>query len=929
MKRGLVLLLFVVCVILVNAQQLAFPGAEGFGRYATGGRTGTVYRVTNLNDSGAGSFRDAVSQPNRIVVFDVGGVINVSSRIVIKRNITIAGQTAPGEGITLYGNGIALNDDSGNNIIQYIRIRMGKNGDSGKDAVGISAGTNYIFNHVSVSWGRDGNVDINGSGIDNITIQDCIISQGINNSNHSTGGLMQSGKFSIIRTLWIDNKTRNPKARGSHEFINSVIYNWGTNGYIMGDTEGASSCNLIGNYFICGPSGSSGDYITNTTPSFQLYASDNWLDGNKNGLLDGTLLSATEGGYKTATIMPAPFNHPGVGTVLPAAEAVGHITQHAGASLSRDEVDKYLIDQLTSFGTKGAIINTEDDNGISGGAGIVFNGTKPVDSDNDGMPDSWEDANGTNKTVDDAMVIAANGYANIENYVHSIKAPFPFLKYPINVSCSEKSTSTLSLKWENREEQATEILIEYGKSGAGFTNSKKLAGLATSAIIDGLESNTSYSFRFIARNGSTESAWSSVFTFTTNAEATAPKPSENPSPANGSTIGAYRFIQLMWNNPTSSMAGTLYYDVFLGKSEDQMEKVATQITSKTFTTGDLEQTTKYFWRVKTTNTMGADEGTIWSFTTGQAIQREKILYFPFDETSGTAALEMKSGQQAIAVNFSPQWSAGKKANSINYPGAPANAHLKLAHNPSLFLDNQSFTISLWFKSPGGIADSYLFHKGMHDKTNNGTGKWIGIQYKGTTLTFAIDDDVTKTNVDISGANKWFNNAWHHLVCVRDIASDKLIVYVDGVKVGEKTDGTNGIGETGDLIIGNRNGYFDNPFIGWMDELTLFGVSLTDDEIKDIYLSTGTLKLDFAFNQFGLKLFPNPFDETLTIDVSGCGFVPDKIRLINSQGSEVYTASCRGETGLYTLQNLSHLPKGIFYCVVSSETNRVVGKAIKR
>jgi len=923
-------LFFLVFAFSVNgfSQQLAFPGAEGFGRYATGGRNGTVYHVTNLNDSGAGSFRDAVSQPNRIVVFDVGGVINVSSRIVIKKNITIAGQTAPGEGITLYGNGIALNDDSGNNIIQYIRIRMGKNGDSGKDAVGISAGTNYIFNHVSVSWGRDGNVDINGTGIDNITLQDCIISQGINNSNHSTGGLMQAGKFSIIRTLWIDNKTRNPKARGSHEFINSVIYNWGTNGYIMGDTEGASSCNLIGSYFICGPSGDSESYITNTTPSFQLYASDNWLDGNKNGVLDGALISASAGGYKTATLMETPFSHPGVGAIMPAANAVDHITKFAGASLVRDEVDKLLIGQLSSFGAKGQIINTEDDNGIAGGAGLVFNGPKPADTDNDGMSDAWEEANGTNKTVDDAMTLAANGYAHIENYIHSIKSGLPFLKYPVKVTCPERTTSTLNLKWENLEENATEIVIEYGITGTDFSQSKKVHGSATSATINGLESNTSYSFRFIARNGSTESAWSASYNFTTNAEATAPKSSENPSPANGSTIGAYRFVPLQWQNTTSTVAGTLYFDVFLGKTAETMEKVASQITAMTFTTGELAQNTQYFWKVTTTNTLGTNEGTLWSFTTGQAIEREKLLYFPFDETTGTVALEQRSGQQVPAINFSPQWQTGKKGGAIYFPGTPVNSLLKIAHNPSLYLNNQSFTISFWFKSPGGIADSYLYHKGMHDKTNNGTGKWIGIQYKGTTLTFAIDDDATKTNVDIAGANKWFNNTWHHLACVRDITSDKLIVYVDGAKVGEKTDGTGAIGETGDLIIGNRNGYFDNPYIGSLDELALYGVALTADEVKDIFLTTGTAKPVLAIGLAGLKLFPNPIEESLTVDVSACGFIPEKIRFINSQGAEIYSENINGETKLVHLQNLSHWPKGIVYCVVSSGTQRAVEKVIK-
>ncbi len=224
----------------------AFPGAEGFGRWATGGRGGSVYHVTNLNDSGSGSFRDAVSGSNRYVVFDVGGIIYIDSRIVIHSNVTVAGQTAPGGGITVYGNGIALNGDSGNSIIRHIRFRMGVGGDSGKDALGVSDGQNFMLDHVSITWGRDGTVDINGSAIDNITLQNCIIGQGVNNQNHSTGGLMQSGKNSVIRSLYIDNKTRNPKGRGVQQFVNTVLYNWGTNGYILGDTSGLSQANNHG-----------------------------------------------------------------------------------------------------------------------------------------------------------------------------------------------------------------------------------------------------------------------------------------------------------------------------------------------------------------------------------------------------------------------------------------------------------------------------------------------------------------------------------------------------------------------------------------------------------------------------------------------------------------------------------------------------------
>jgi hypothetical protein len=398
-----------------GAAPLAFPCAEGFGRMTSGGRRGAVVHVTNLNDSGAGSFRDAVGQPNRTVVFDVGGVINIATRVVVGKNIYVAGQTAPGGGITIYGNGIAFNGDSGNDIIRYIRVRMGKNGDSGKDSVAVSEGQDYMFDHVSISWGRDGTLDVNGSGIDNLTFQECIIAQGINDTNHSTGGLMQSGKWSMIRSLYIDNKTRNPKARGTHEFINGVLYNWAEHGYIMGDTSGVSECNLVGNYFIYGPSSNSDSHITDTTPTFSVYADDNWVDSNKNGKLDGSLLTD----YKTATVVSKAFDYPaGTTGKLPAPDAVEHVIAHVGASLVRDAVDAMLIEQVLSYGSQGQIIVTEDDNGIAGNVGTVASGTPPVDSDRDGMPDDWESTRGLDpNTPDDSGDDDADGYTNIEEYL--------------------------------------------------------------------------------------------------------------------------------------------------------------------------------------------------------------------------------------------------------------------------------------------------------------------------------------------------------------------------------------------------------------------------------------------------------------------------------------------------------------------------------
>ncbi|MCM1406298.1 MAG: hypothetical protein NC210_07740, partial [[Clostridium] fimetarium] len=179
-----------------SAQQLAFPGAEGFGRFAKGARGAgivEVYHVTNLDDSGKGSFRDAVSGSGRVIVFDVAGTINLKSALIVKGNNTILGQTAPGEGVNVYGDRISFSGAT-NLIVRHMRFRMGKGGTSGADACGIANGTDMIFDHCSVMWGLDENFSVNwdkkGTQPGNITIQNSIIGQGL--QSHSCGGLIQT-----------------------------------------------------------------------------------------------------------------------------------------------------------------------------------------------------------------------------------------------------------------------------------------------------------------------------------------------------------------------------------------------------------------------------------------------------------------------------------------------------------------------------------------------------------------------------------------------------------------------------------------------------------------------------------------------------------------------------------------------------------------
>lgn len=397
----------------------AFPGAQGFGRNAVGARSGDVYHVTNLDDSGPGSLRDAISQPNRTVVFDVGGVIEIDSRLVFKNNQTIAGQTAPGGGITIYGNGTSFSGAS-NTIVRYLRFRMGKVGDSGKDTVTIANGHDIIFDHCSLSWGRDGNFDLNrssGAELYNITLQDSIVAQGL--QTHSTGGLVNTSGTSIIRSLYIDNNSRNPKARGTLQFVNNVVYNWVVSGYILGDTSGRSDGAMVGNHLIPGPE-TKGGTLSSPTPSYHIYAVDNWYDSDKDGVLNGRLLGQGDFGSATWETSPS-VEYPDV-PAMSAADAFDYVMEHAGASLWRDPVDDYVIAELASLGKQGATISDEQSLGIPNAVGNIPGGTAPTDTDQDGMPDTWEQGAGLdpNDPEDRNGDRNGDGWTNLEEYINSL-----------------------------------------------------------------------------------------------------------------------------------------------------------------------------------------------------------------------------------------------------------------------------------------------------------------------------------------------------------------------------------------------------------------------------------------------------------------------------------------------------------------------------
>lgn len=492
------LLASVLGVCSAQADDLvAFPGAAGWGRFAKGARatsSATVYHVTNLNDSGTGSLRDAVSQPNRIVVFDVAGIIRISSRIVFSKNLYVAGQTAPGEGVTVYGDGVSFSG-SDNIIVRYMRFRMGSNGSSGKDCAGIANGQNMIFDHCSFSWGLDETFSINpdgkGSHPDFITLQNSIIGQGL--MTHSAGGLIQSDSITLYRNLYIDNSTRNNKIKGTVQYVNNVVYNWKNGCVIMGgDSEGTSYVNIESNLFINGPA-NGGNALGGGNSLFHFYGEDNWQDSNMDGVFSPNLVTNNGGADQVSTPYPYPYLEKYNGDEL--------LTKNiptVGASLPyRDQADYYMIDELMSYGTEGNLISMEKTLPIgTPDTWAWYKGVNKTDTDGDGMPDTWENANGTNPAVNDATLKADNGYLNIENYINGITAESRdfFLRAPITLELGKATTSTLTLTWRDYTYDEEGFSVEVEKNGE-WVEVGRTGENAKSFTIKDLDEATIYNVR--------------------------------------------------------------------------------------------------------------------------------------------------------------------------------------------------------------------------------------------------------------------------------------------------------------------------------------------------------------------------------------------------------------------------------------------------
>lgn len=419
------------------AQVPAFPGAEGFGKFATGGRGGKVLRVVNLHDDGPGSLRDAIQKKGpRIIIFDVSGTIELQSPLDINNgDVTIAGQSAPGDGICLRNYTLSVKDD--NVIIRFLRFRMGDTAGFEGDAISGNRGKNIIVDHCSISWATDECASFYNN--DNFTLQWCIISESLNKSVHSKGqhgygGIWGGRNASFHHNLIANHTSRLPRFSGSAstpntpdelvDFRNNVIYNWRNNN-IYGGEKGRY--NVVDNYLKPGPATRSQrnrHIIDPWKPYGRFYLAGNVVhnapevsDDNRKGVLksdpDSVLVNEP---------FPAMYATP-----RDASTSYQRVLDLAGASLVRDQVDRRIVDEVrsgrSSSGAKGdGIIDSQND---VGGWPLLESQKAPADQDGDGMPDKWERRNGLDqRNPADAIGHQLNpDYDNVEVYLNSLVDP--------------------------------------------------------------------------------------------------------------------------------------------------------------------------------------------------------------------------------------------------------------------------------------------------------------------------------------------------------------------------------------------------------------------------------------------------------------------------------------------------------------------------
>jgi autotransporter-associated beta strand protein len=456
---GLICISSLLSALLLHAQTPAFPGALGFGASATGGRNGSVYHVTNLNDSGAGSFRTGVSSGNRVIVFDVGGHITLSSAISAQGNITIAGQTAPG-GISFDAGEISFAGRA-NVVCRYIRVRPGSaTASTGDDCISLYQATNVILDHCSLEFGPWNNIDAVTA--NNISVQHCVDANPIYQqfgAHTENVGASWAWQYNIFA----NSHNRNPLAKINTVFINNLEYN-NSAGYTT-HTSTHFKHDIVNNYFIAGPA-SGGNFPWYQIDNNQsMYFTGNLYDSDKNGTLGGSATVPLPGYQGGGTILSAPWSS--WTTIIPTmSTALGYrYDMSTAGAFPRDDVDSLVVSQIKTLGSgttgtgagtvgpDGSLYTSQSQTGLSNnGYGSITGGTAPVNFSGDGIADYWKLANNLSTNISYPLTNTSSGYTLLENYLNFLAAPHSVTRTntPVDISLSQftsgfSASSTFSL----------------------------------------------------------------------------------------------------------------------------------------------------------------------------------------------------------------------------------------------------------------------------------------------------------------------------------------------------------------------------------------------------------------------------------------------------------------------------------------------------
>ena len=519
----------------------AFPGAEGAGAYAKGGRGGDVYHVTNTNASGAGSLAygltTGVPGTGRTIVFDVSGYANItkvnssSSNVtrITASKITIAGQTAPGDGFGLKNGTVLVSGDD--IVIRYMRFRDGNSADS----IDLDSGSlNSIFDHCDAMLSNDENMSSFGSPPENLTFQWGMNAWGM--ESHSCGGLWDQNHATCHHSLWAHNHTRNPKARPSLlDWVNNVTFDWDI-GFILADSDTPANwnANVIGSYFIAGTTGKTkalekGARDRNGAWNFHVYQNNNRFDGNRNGLVDGTdtgwgMVSGDVEHLASALVntgVPVTVDDP-LTAYKKIVSAAGPLRLDASSTRTlRDEIGAILTNELVAQ-THHHVSSPGGTGANNGGFGTLLSDPAPTDTDRDGMPDFWENALGLNPALDDhngvlsaAQLTAsffpggtASGYTWLEEYLH-------FLAIPHAVVAKSTTAAPTSADFDLRKFTSgfsqSPVFTVANVSGGAVTQSgvgNTLAHFVPTTTAGGVPGRAKFTFTVTDADGST---WTQQF----------------------------------------------------------------------------------------------------------------------------------------------------------------------------------------------------------------------------------------------------------------------------------------------------------------------------------------------------------------------------------------------------------------------------------